>query len=159
QAVREQAAKEQAAKEQAARQQAAREQAAREQAAEEQAAKEQAAREQAARERAAKERAAEKQTAGDYSRVLLRNEIGDSVRLLKVFPRPGTRLTSGQSTELKFLVHYTLQSRDRAILAISIAQTNPLASSCNSKGGSLVDANQVVITRGERDVQLSVVWN
>jgi hypothetical protein len=125
--------------------------------------RQQAAKAQVAREQAAKEQAAKEQAAGGYSQALLSKETGDTLRILDVLPRPGTRLTSGQTTELKFRLRYNLQSRDRAILAMSIAQTFPAASSgtsFNSKdGGQLIDANEAVITRGERDVELSVVWH
>jgi len=95
-----------------------------------------------------------------YSRVITSHETGDTFRFLQVSPPLGTPLESGRPTEFKFRVHYNLQSRDTAVLAVSIAQTPAKSTGCGGNaGGQLIDANEVPIHRGQGTLDVSVMWH
>jgi len=95
-----------------------------------------------------------------YSRVITSQESGDTFQFLEVSPSLGTSLASGRPTEFKFRVHYSLQSRDTAVLAVSIAQTYAKSTGCGGNAAShLIDSDQVTIHRGDGTVDVSVLWH
>jgi hypothetical protein len=91
-----------------------------------------------------------------FSRVLT-SAAGDTVQILKVTPAIDVPLKSGVDTSLVFLMHYTLTSRDKAELVVSLNQSAADAGGCAAH--ELRDEGRIPIQRGDHQVDLTVLWH
>lgn len=86
-------------------------------------------------------------------------ELIDEVQVIASTPSPGGLVVVqlGRPLRLDYDIVYTLQTRERARLVVSLGLT-PSGSGCDSRGGLLVSAGEATVERGQGKVRITVTW-
>jgi len=83
----------------------------------------------------------------------------DSVRIIAIWPEPGTPLKAGQPYEFQIKLQYSLQSADEAMVVLFMEQFPGSAGGCSGANHKTNGGAQFPIQRGQGIATVQVTWN